>query len=38
VSSSNTHVKTTVSGGKVVLTEAGVCVQGSGGAESKTVT
>jgi hypothetical protein len=31
-------VKTTTSGGVVVLVEAGVAVQGSGGAETKTVT
>lgn len=31
-------VKTTVVGGKPVLVEAGVCVQGNGGAEIKTVT
>jgi hypothetical protein len=36
--SAPTHVRTTVSGGKVTLTEAGVCLQGAGGAESKTVS
>jgi hypothetical protein len=36
--SAATHVKTTVSCGKVVLTEAGVCLQGASGAEAKTVT
>jgi hypothetical protein len=31
-------VKTTKASGQTVLTEAGVAVQGSGGAETKTVT
>ncbi len=31
-------VKTTVTGGKVTVTETGVAMQGTGGAEIKTVT